>query len=127
MERFDRDVESRRAQRLPVLPCVAAAAHIRLTLQMSRAPRRHDCTDRRARRLHLHISQRAGEPGRDIGEPARRPSVEHSNRRHTGTIGERASRIQFKPHTKVADRDMCAIVGIDTHHVDTAIHTPQLA
>jgi len=52
---------------------------------------------------------------------------EHPNRRHTGTIGERASRIQFKPHTKVADRDMCAIVGIDTHHVDTAIHTPQLA
>jgi len=49
---------------------------------------------------------------------------QHPDRRHTGTSGEHASRIQFKPQTKVADRDMCAIVAINTHHVGTAIQTP---
>ena len=52
---------------------------------------------------------------------------ENPHCRDTGALGEHPSRIQFEPQTKVADRDMCTIVGIDTHHVGTPIQTPHVA
>src|SRR5437868_4231765 len=79
------------------------------------------------RRLHLKVSQPLTKPVRTSASPHGLSLRRHRNRCHSGAIGERLSGIQFEPQTKVADRDMCAIVGINAHHLRTGIKPPDVS